>query len=116
MQPHVVYTQDADTQGVQTSDWVMCDSWCPGPVSIQVNVYGVATYTVESTLDYPDDPASPVPVAYCNWFPCGDVNLVNSSASAQTYYTAAPRYIRLVQTAGTGIAQMTVSQNGTVAY
>lgn len=120
MQPHVVYTENADANGVQTSEWIMCDSWCPGPVSVQVNVYNApgaaVVYTVESTLDYPDDPASPVPVPYVTWFPCGDVNLVNSSFPAQTYYAAAPRYIRLVQTAGTGVAQLTVSQNGTVAY
>lgn len=114
MQPHVVFVEDADTLGVQESEWIMCDSWCPGPVSVQVNVYGTATYTVFSTLDDPNDPASPVPVAFCTWFPSGDVNLVNSTFPAQTYYQAAPRYIKVVQTAGTGIVQMTVSQNGAI--
>ena len=114
MQPHVVYTQDADTNGVQESEWIMCDSWCPGPVSMQVNVYGPAVYTVESTLDDPNDPASPVPIWAVTWFPCGDSNMVNSSFPAQSYYYAAPRYIRLVQTSGTGIVQLTVSQNGAI--
>lgn len=114
MQPHVVYTQDAATNGTQESEWIQCDSWCPGTVSIQVNVYGDVTYTVFSTLDDPNDPASPVPVNSVTWFPCGDANLVNTNWPAQTYYMAAPRYIKLVQSAGTGIAQMTVSQNGAI--
>lgn len=119
MQPHVVYTQDAITNGVQESEWIQCDSWCPGPVSLQINVYNVpaqppVVYTIFSTLDDPNDPASPVPVAAVTWFPCGDINCVNSTVPAQTYYQAAPRYIKLVQTGGAGIAQLTVSQNGAI--
>lgn len=118
MQPHVVFTENADGLGVQESEWIMCDSWCPGPVSIQVAVYnapGAAVqYTVQQTLDDPNDPASPVPVPYVTWWNCHDVNMVNSNVPAQTYYAAAPRYVRLIQTAGTGIAQLTLSQNGAI--
>ena len=118
MQPHVVFVENADANGIQMSEWIMCDSWCPGPVSVQVNVYnvpGVAVdYTVQSTLDDPNDPASPVPVGFETWFNCHDVNMVNGSAPAQTYYQAAPRYIRIVLNAGNGIAQLTVSQNGSI--
>ena len=79
------------------------------------NVPGVAVdYTVQSTLDDPNDPASPVPVPYVTWFNCHDVNMVNGNFPAQTYYAAAPRYIRIVLNAGNGIAQLTVSQNGAI--
>ena len=118
MQPHVVYVENATGQGAQESEWIMCDSWCPGPVSVQVNVYNVpgvpVTYTVQSTLDDPNDPASPVPVPYVTWFNCHDVNMVNGQFPAQTYYASAPRYIRIYMSSGTGIAQLTVSQNGSI--
>ena len=120
MQPHVVFTENAQALGVQISEQIMCDSWCPGPVSVQVNVYNVTgsptpvVYTVQSTLDDPNDPASPVPAGFETWFNCHDINMVNGIAPAQTYYAAAPRYIRLVQISGDGIAQLTVSQNGAI--
>ena len=120
MQPHVVFTENATGLGVQVSEQIMCDSWCPGPVSVQVNIYQnpmtltPVVYTVQSTLDDPNDPASPVPVGYETWFNCHDANMVNGSAPAQTYYASAPRYIRLVQTGGDGIAQLTISQNGAI--
>ena len=75
MQPHVTYTENADGLGTQISEWIMCDSWCPGPVSVQVAVYNApgaaVTYTVQSTLDDPNDPASPVPVGFVTWFKIG---------------------------------------------
>jgi hypothetical protein len=121
MTPHVVFTENADGLGVQISEWIQMDAWCPGPVAMQVNIYQnpidpPVVFTVQSTLDDPNDPASPVPPYAVSWFNCGDVNFVNASAPAQTYYMAAPRYIRLVQTAGKGIAQLTVCQNGSTPY
>lgn len=118
MRPMVVYTENAFANGVQESEWLMCDAWCPGPVSVQVAVYNApgqaVQYTIQSTLDDPNDPGSPVPVAYMTWFNCHDVNMVNGAFPAQTYYASAPRYIRLIQTQGTGIAQLTISQNGAI--
>ena len=121
MTPHVVFTENATGSGVQKSEWIMLDSWCAGPTSVQVNIYQnvldpPVIYTVQSTLDDPNDPASPVPVDAVTWFNCHLAAMVNGTAPAQTYYAAAPRYIRLVQTSGTGIAQMTVSQNGSTPY
>ena len=119
MRPTVVFVENADANGVQFSEWMQVDSWCPGPVSVQVAIYqnpldNPVVYTVQSALDDPNDPASPVPAPYVTWFNCHDVNMVNGTSPAQTYYQAAPRYIRIVQTAGVGIAQLTISQNGAI--
>ena len=118
MQPHVVFTENAFANGAQESEWIMCDSWCPGPVSIQVAVYNApgqaVVYTIQQTLDDPNDNASPVPIPYVTWWNCHDANMVNSTVPAQTYYASAPRYVRLIQTQGTGIAQLTLSQNGAI--
>jgi hypothetical protein len=40
--------------------------------------------------------------------------LVASTVAAQTYLVGAPRYVRLVQTEGTGIAQITCIQSGSI--
>ena len=47
MQPHVVFVENATGLGAQVSEWIMCDSWCPGPVSVQVNVYNVPGVAVD---------------------------------------------------------------------
>ena len=121
MTPHVVYTENATGLGAQESEWIQLDAWCNGPTAVQVNIYQnpldpPVVYTVQSTLDDPNDPASPVPIFAVTWFNCHDVNMVAGTQPAQTYYMAAPRYIRLLQTSGVGIAQMTISQNGSTPY
>jgi hypothetical protein len=114
MRPAVVYTENAAGLGVQESEWVYLDAFCDGPVSVQVNCYGPVTYSVFSTLDDPTSPDSPVPVPYVTWFACHSAFMVNSNTPGQTYYASAPRFIKLVQTGGAGIAQMTVVQGGVV--
>ena len=118
MRPVVVYTENAAGLGVQISEWIYLDAWCPGPVAIQVNVYNApgaaVVWTLQSSLDDPTDPGSPVPPGAMTWFNSGDTNCVNSTVPAQTYYAAAPRFVRLVQLDGTGIAQMSVAQNGSI--
>jgi hypothetical protein len=118
MRPLVTYTENAAGLGVQISEWLYLDAWCPGPVSVQVAVYNApgapVRYTIQQTLDDPNDPASSVPPAFVSWWNCGDTNLVNSTVPAQTYYASAPRYVRLVQLDGTGIAQLTAVQLGSI--
>lgn len=118
MQPMTAYTQDAST-GVKESAWLMCDAWTPGLTSIQVNVYNnpadpPVVYTVFCTMDDPNDPSGPVPVPYVTWFAVGDTNLVNSQIPAQMYFVGTPRYVKLVQQSGPGVALLTVCQAGSV--
>ena len=115
MQSQVTYTEDA-SGGVKVSDWIYLDSWCPGKVSVQTNVYGPATYTVYSSLDDPNDTAAPVPVPYMTWFAAPSAFMVNSTIPAQMYYDSAPRWIKMEQTAGAGIVQLTVIQMGVVPF
>ena len=116
MQSQVVYTENAAGLGVQESGLIYLDSWCPGKVSVQANVYGPATYTVFSSLDDPTDPAAPVPIPYMTWFASPSIYMVNSTIPAQMYYDSAPRFIKLVQTAGAGVVQLTVIQQGVVPF
>ena len=116
MQSQVEFTENAAGLGVQESGWIYLDSWCPGKVSVQTNVYGPATYTVFSSLDDPNDTAAPVPPAFMTWFASPSPFMVNSSVPAQMYYDSAPRWIKLVQTAGPGTVQLTVIQQGVVPF
>lgn len=118
MQPLVVSTSDAST-AEKESDWIMCDAWTPGLLSVQVNVYNQVgdpdvEYSVYTTMDDPNDPVAPVDIANMTWLPFSDANLVTSILSAQAYSAFTPRYIKLVQLTGPGSATMTVCQAGSV--
>ena len=121
MQPRTTYTENADANGPQESTWVYLDAWIAGTISVQVNLYQdpmdpPVQYTCYQTLDDPTDPLNTIPVNQVTWFPFADANFVNSTIAAQTYFNSAPRFIKLVQTAGTGIALLTVTQQGSVTY
>lgn len=118
MQQLSVTTSDATVEE-KDSDWIMCDGWIPGLLSIQVDVYpadlmDTVSYSVYSTLDDPNDPMSPVPVANMTWLPIADTNLVTTNASAQGYSAFTPRYVKVTQHAGAGGLKMTICQAGSV--
>lgn len=118
MQPLSVTTSDA-TGGEVESDWIMCDAWTPGLLSIQVDVYNTGggpaiSYSVYTTLDDPNDPMSPVPVVDMTWLPTSITTMVSSLVSASGYSAYTPRYVKLVQHAGDGSAKMTICQAGAV--
>jgi hypothetical protein len=62
----------------------MLDAWASPIVGVQVNVYNApgdppVVYTVQETMDDPNDPLGAVPPQFVTWFNVGDPNLVNSS-------------------------------------
>lgn len=99
-------TISADAAGALTvgmtntaaSNWVRFDDFAPSPISIQCNVSGSATYTVQSTLDDPNDPFSPVSEGSMVWVSTSDSAAVNATASVQTNFLFAPKFARLVLT------------------
>lgn len=115
MQPVTVSTTDA-TAGTTYSSLVRMDTWANAQSIIQVNVVGTATYTVETSMDDPNDPVFATPLIGMVWLPCADTALVNKTASAQGVLTATPVFVRLKQTAGNGSCTMTIAQFGSVPY
>lgn len=115
MQPITVNTTDA-SGGATYSRLVRMDSWANAQSIIQVNVTGAATYTVETSMDDPNDPVNPVPVGSMSWFNAADTNIVAKSASAQGVLVATPTFVRLKQTAGNGSCTMTIAQFSSVPY
>ena len=115
MQPRTVSTTDA-TAGTTYSTKVRMDSFAFAQTIIQVDVTGTATYTVETSMDDPNDPFAPVAVGSMTWLNCADSNVVSKSASAQGALTVTPTFIRLKQTAGNGSCTMTVAQFGNAPF
>jgi hypothetical protein len=109
MQPITVSTTNA-TAGTTYSSKVRMDSWAAAQSIIQVDVTGTATYTVETSMDDPDSPTNPVPVASMTWINCADGAVVGKTASAQGVLAATPTFVRIKQTAGNGSTTMTIAQ------
>lgn len=113
MRPVTVTTSNA-TGGNVESSWVFFDAYAFAPISIQVNVTGTATYTVYSTLDDPNDPTNPVASGSMTWIPSSTAALVGATTSQQGYFTAIPKYAKIVQTAGSGSCSATFIQPAAV--
>lgn len=115
MQPVTVSTTDA-TAGTTYSRKVRMDSFAFAQSIIQVDVTGTATYTVETSMDDPNDPVSPVAVGSMTWINCADTNVVGKTAAGQGVLSATPTFVRLKQTAGNGSCTMTIAQFGNVPF
>jgi hypothetical protein len=103
------------TSGVASSRWLRLDNWAFPQVGIQCNVSGTVNYTVQQTLDDPNDPTNPVSISAINWINHPDINLVGATATVQGNYGYAPLYARVVLNSGTGSVTMTLVQHNNVS-
>lgn len=79
----------------------------PFNVSIAVTVSGTITYSVQWTQDDPFNP----PAAGLTWF-AGPTNLQAATDNEAGSLVSPVRAVRLITTAGTGTATMTINQAG----
>ena len=105
MRPIVLATTDA-SGGTTTSATAVIDIHGRPEVSLQLEITGTATCTVQQTLDNPFTDAAPT------WFNHPDTNLVNAAAGAQGNYAFVPFAVRLIQTAGNGSGRLIIIQSG----
>lgn len=110
MRPIIVTTSQSQT----TSNLVRLDEWAFPQVAIQCTASGTVNYTVQQTLDDPNDPTNPVPLANMTWINHPDTNLVSATTSVQSNYAYCPRYARVVLNSGTGIVTATFIQSNSV--
>jgi hypothetical protein len=103
------------TNGVGGSPWVMLDPWASPAIALQVTVSGTANYTVQQSLDDPNDPTNPVAAASMAWVNSSDTNVVGVAATAQSNYAFAPRYARILLNSGSGTATATFIQAESVS-
>lgn len=106
MRPIVLTTTDASVSA-QTSSTAVLDIHGRPEVSLQLDITGTATCTVQQTLDNIwDSTITPT------WFDHPDSNLVGATADKQGNYAYIPFAVRLRQTAGNGSAKLTIIQAG----
>lgn len=80
------------------SDWIRFDDFAPSNISIQCNVSGSATYTVQSTLSDPNDPFTPTPRGSMIWVNSSDTAVVGATTTQQSNFLFAPKFARVVLT------------------
>lgn len=99
------------TNGVADSPWVRFDDFGPNYISVNCVTSGTVNYTVQTTLDDPNNPATPVAVGSMTFQSALDTNLVNQSSSKSGGITYAPTFARVVLNSGTGSVTGTFLQS-----
>lgn len=99
------------TSGLGSTPWVRLDEWSPGTVSIQINVTGTVSYTVQSSDDDPNSPTNPVAPSAMTWITTNDANAVNAAASVQTNFLIVPLWGRVLLNSGSGSCVATFVQS-----
>lgn len=100
------------TSGVTSTRWVRLDSWTTGTTAIQCNATGTVNYTVQTTLNDPNDPFTPVSAVNCVWLNSNDTAVVNAISSQQSNFSFTPIYARVLLNSGTGTVATTFNQTG----
>lgn len=98
------------------SRWVRMDSWAMAQSVAQVTVSGTITYSVQTTMNDPNDPVNPVAITDVQWFDALDANLVSETASKSGYFAYTPTFVRVIGSGGTGTATLTIAQFNNANY
>jgi len=104
------------TNGIASSPWLRLDEWALPQVAIQADVTGTVNYTLQQTLDNPNDTTNPVAAASVAWINSSDVNVVSATTNQQSNYAYAPVYVRVLLNSGTGSVTARYTQSGVVPY
>ena len=98
------------------SRWVRMDSWAASQAVAQVSVSGTVTYSVQTTMNDPNDIVDPVSVENVVWLDALDANLVSETASKSGYFAYTPSFVRIIGSGGTGVATLTLAQFSNAPY
>ncbi len=104
-------TVQVGTNGVASTVPLKLDDWGFAPTSVQIDVTGTVSVTLQQTLNDCD-----VNYTAVNWLNSPDSNAVNASATIQTNYAYVPSWVRLLLNGGTGTATLTVLQAGPTGH
>jgi hypothetical protein len=97
--------------GAKVSSFVRFDDFAPSNISLQCNVTGTVSYTVETSLDDPNDPINPVAFGSMTWVSSSDTAVVNATATAQSNFLFAPKFARVRLNSGAGSVTATFLQS-----
>lgn len=99
------------TNGIGGSRWVRFNDFAPSNISIQCDVTGTVNYTVQATLDDPNDPFNPTPAEDVIWVNSSDAAVVASSSTQQSNFLFTPKYARVLINSGSGTVVTTFLQS-----
>lgn len=111
-----VGTAQIGTSGVVGSQWARLDTWALGPTNVQINSVGSANYTLQMTLDDPNDARDPMDPDEVRWVPAPDTNVVNATGDKFTTFASPPVFLRLLINSGVGNVQATIVQTGSSRF
>lgn len=111
-------TVTVGTSGVAGSPWVRFDDFASNAqVSIQCTVSGTANYTVQQTMEDPNQITNQLPTptyrwarSAVSWLDHPDTALVSATTTKQGNYGYAPVFARVVLNSGTGTVTSTFRQ------
>ena len=111
MRPYTVIIGPSATTPIR--EMVRMDDWGGPNIAIQVTASGAVNYTIQSSMDDPNDQAGQaVAVADMTWVNSSDATVVGATGTKQTNYFFIPRFIGITLSSGTGTVRMTVLQSG----
>lgn len=102
------------TNGVAGSKWVRLDDFAPATWSFQASVSGTVNYTVQTTMDDPNDPFNAVAIGSVNWVSSSDSNLVGATGTKYGVFTGAPVFVRMLLNSGSGSVSGKLLQSSAV--
>lgn len=102
------------TNGIASSRWVRLDEWGNPNATMQATVTGTVNYTVQETMQSPDDPTNPVLAYQVVWTDNIDPNLNGQTATWASYYYHVPIFTRVLLNSGTGSVSLVVAQSNVV--
>lgn len=102
------------TNDKATTAWVRLDPWSVGNTAIQINASGSVSYTLQQTMDDPNDPTNPVATGSMAWVDSNDTSVVGATTTKQTNYLFTPKFARVMLNTGDGSATATFVQHGVV--
>lgn len=100
----------AGTTGVAGSRWVRLDSWADAQTAIQCNAAGTVNYTVQVTMDDPNDPVTPVAVNSVTWLNTNDADAVTAIGDVFSNFDWTPTFARILLNSGNGTVTGTFAQ------
>ena len=100
--------------GAKYSGMVRFDDFAPSNISIQCVAIGSVSYTIQSSLDDPNDPVYPVPVNSMTWVDSSDLAAVGATGNIQSNFLFAPKFARIKLNGGLGTVRATFLQSSVV--
>ena len=111
-------TADLVAVGTNTaagSRWIRMDSWAFPQTAIQVNASGTVNWTLQTTMDDPNDPFNPVAVSAVTWLNTNDTDAVSATGDVFTNFDWTPTWVRVLLNSGTGSVTARIAQFNVVS-